>query len=446
MTCEAPIPYIASPKTNVPRPIFTTPLSLTSQFSFCGLPLRLDSYAGCAFRCTFCFARFRGGNSFGDTVRPAHPAALHRIFQSAFASEDSQAGISAQFLRRRTPVHFGGMSDPLQPAELRFRVTESFLRTLAKYQYPTVLSTRSKLVASEPYVSLLKAIGHVVVQFSFCSTRDAVAAQFEQHSPSPTELLSTMSILANNGIRVGCRWQPYIPGTSESAEEFVSRVASTGCHHVALEHLKVPVERNHPLWRTLIKSSGRDFYFEYKSMNALRDGREFVLPAHAKLPAILDTAKVVRARGLTFGAADNEFQYLSDTGCCCSGVDQFPGFQNWFKHQIGYAVRKCIGKRITYDSISGQWTPLGSIDRYLNSHSRLSKRTKLSGSLRDHVQTRWNNPNAPGCPTSFYGVVPTSETTSTGNRIYAWDKKSIAPLLQSERRPTFAQPTPQPVE
>ena len=26
---------------------YTTPLSLTSQFFFCGLPLRLDSYRGC---------------------------------------------------------------------------------------------------------------------------------------------------------------------------------------------------------------------------------------------------------------------------------------------------------------------------------------------------------------------------------------------------------------
>jgi len=416
------------------QPLFTNPLTLTSQFSFCGLPLRLDSYAGCAFRCTFCFARFRGGNSFGDIVRPADAAALDRMFGRVFESDGLRPAIIGQFLKHRVPVHFGGMSDPFQPAELRHRVTASFLRTLARYEYPTVLSTRSKLVASERYIALLKRIGRVVVQFSFCSTRDRVAAKFEPYSASPSELLKTMSILSSNKIRVTCRWQPYIPGISEPAEEFASRVSSTGCHHVALEHLKIPVERNHPLWGDLIQAAGRDFHSEYKSMKAPRDGREYVLPPHDKLPAILETARAVRARRMTFGAADNEFQYMSDTGCCCSGVDQFPGFENWFKHQIGCAIRKCMGKRITYDSVSREWTPIGSIDRFLNSRSRLSKRTEFAGSVRDHLRVRWNNAKSPGSPASFYGVVASSQFTSSGNKIYIWDDKILKALPESPAR------------
>jgi DNA repair photolyase len=364
-------------------------------------------------------------------VRPADGAALDRLFQRAFAAGDGRAGVIAQFLRRRVPVHFGGMSDPLQPAEARYRVTESFLHTLARRQYPTVLSTRSRLAASEPYMGLLKENGTAVVQFSFCSTRDRLAARFEPRSPPPSELLKTMSALAKNGIKVACRWQPYLPGLSEPAEEFVGRVASTGCRHVALEHLKVPVERGHPLWAGLTRAAGRDFHSEYKRLDAPLDGREYVLPSRAKLRAILETAAAVRARGMTFGAADNEFQYLSDTGCCCSGVDQFTGFENWFKHQIGHAIRKCVGKRITYDAISREWAPAGSIDRYLNSRSRLSRRSELPGSARDHVRVRWNNPKAPGSPATYYGVVATSEFTSAGHRVYAWDEDAVAVLRET---------------
>lgn len=281
------------------------------------------------------------------------------------------------------------------------------------------------MVALDPYLKLLKENCHVVVQFSFCSTRDSTAAKFEPHSPPPSELLETMLTLSKAGIKVTCRWQPFIPGFSEDAEEFASRVSSSGCRHVGLEHLKIPVERNHPLWHDLIKASKRDFHFDFKSIQAPRDGREYVLPARAKLPAIVETSKAVRSRQMTFGAADNEFQYMSDTGCCCSGVDQFPGFENWFRHQIGYAVRKCRGKRITYDSISKEWTPAGSIDRFLNSRSRLSSRSKHAGSVRDHVLNRWNIAGAPGCPISFYGVVATPELTSCGNKVYAWGKEAL---------------------
>jgi hypothetical protein len=281
-------------------------------------------------------------------------------------------------------------------------------------------------------LSLLKSIRHLVVQISFCSTRDHVAVRFEPHSTPPSELLKTISILSENGIRVTCRWQPYIPGISEPPEEFAARVSSVGCRHVALEHLKIPIERNHPLWTDLTGAAGRDLHSEYKAMKAPRDGREFVLPSHAKLPTILETVKAVRARGMTFGAADNEFQYISDSGCCCSGVDQFPGFENWFRHQIGYAIRKCRGKRITYDSISREWAPIGSIDRFLNSHSSLANRTDLMGSLRDHVKARWNNPRSPSCPISFYGVTATSQTTGTGNNVYTWDEEALAGLSESE--------------
>ncbi len=51
------------------------------------------------------------------------------------------------------------------------RVTESFLRTLARYRYPTVLSTRSSLVASNRYIAWLKEIGEhsrsvLILQFA----------------------------------------------------------------------------------------------------------------------------------------------------------------------------------------------------------------------------------------------------------------------------------------
>src|SRR5260370_28435355 len=207
---------------------------------------------------------------------------LERIFRRALEPATLQAGMVAQFLRRRVPVHFGGMSDPFQPAELRHRVTESFLCTLARYRYPTILSTRSKLVASDRYIAWLKEIGHIVVQFSFCSSRDSSAATFEPYSASPSELLRAMSILAKNGFWVTCRWQPYIPGVSEPAEEFVSRVSSVGCRHVALEHLKIPVERNNPLWGKLNMAAGRDLHDEYKANTATHDGLEYWSAPHAK--------------------------------------------------------------------------------------------------------------------------------------------------------------------
>jgi len=160
-----------------------------------------------------------------------------------------------------------------------------------------------------------------------------------------------------------------------------------------------------------------------------------VLPATAKLARVREVAWVVRQHGMTFGAADNEFQYLSDTSCCCSGVDQFPGFGNWFKHQIGYALRRARGRsEIKYSLISSEWCPSGSVDRYLNSRSRLGSRNGLTGSVRAHIRARWDGLGRPGNPASFYGVVPVAGLAGGRARIYRW--ADDARELQRSLRPS----------
>ncbi len=130
---------------------------------------------------------------------------------------------------------------------------------------------------------------------------------------------------------------------------------------------------------------------------------------------------------MSFGAADNEIQYLSDTSCCCSGVDRFPGFENFFRHQIGYALHKARGADvIRYSLIAMEWAPQGSIDRYLNSKSRLSGRKSQIGSLTDHIRGRWNEPAAPGSPSSFLGVTPSGVVDSSGDIVYLWDSRISA--------------------
>ncbi len=401
---------------------YTNPLSITSQFSFCGLPFRMDTYTGCAMQCSYCFARHRGGKTYGAHVRPANPDKISGVFSRSIHREDSSPpGVIKQFIRRRVPIHFGGMSDPFQPVDRKYRVTEKVLSMLGEFQYPTVLSTKSAMAGEQPYFDLLRANPYTVVQFSFSTTRDALAQKLEPGASPPSALLAAMTRLARAGVHVTVRWQPYIPGVSEPPAEFVSRVASAGVKHMAIEHLKVPLERVSALWTKLCAVAEKDLYAEYKALGAWQDGRELVLPPAVKKERVYEVADLVRAQSMTFGAADYEFLHLSDRDCCCSGVDQFPGFENWFKFQLAYAVRRSAGADITFESIENEWQPEGSIDRFLNSQSRLSRRGSLSGTVKDHLLERWEALKSPFNPTKFWGVSATERRSSSGRRIYEWN-------------------------
>ena len=358
---------------------------------------------------------------------PARIGYLRRVFRRVFSQDPGEPGLVGEFLRRKVPIHFGGMSDPFQEIESRFRVTHDYLTTLRDADYPTIISTRGALVAHEPYLSLLREMKKVVVQFSLTSTSDKFRNQLEPYSPSSSALLRAMNRLSDAGVIVTCRWQPYVPGKSENPREFVRRVASAGAKHLALEHLKVPIDANAPAWRRFERDSGVLWRQEYKDKGAVRDGREYVLRGSEKLDTIRTVSTITKEASMTFGAADNDYQYLSDTQCCCSGVDQFPGFENWFKHQIGYAIRKSEGNLLTYESISDEWSPVASVDRFLNSHTRLGKKLGTKGTVSDHIQFRWNHPNVSGSPATFASVAPTERFTLAGFRIYRWVNRPFLP-------------------
>jgi DNA repair photolyase len=365
-------------------------------------------------------------------------SALTALVDRALSGADERQTFLGQFIKRRVPIHFGGMSDPFQPVERKYGVTREYLEVLTRYQYPTIISTRGAMVSEDEYIGLLKELKNVIVQFSFSTTRDKAAATIEPHSTPPSRLLKAMEELSTHGVAVTCRWQPYIVGFSEQPREFLDRVSEVGCKHVALEHLKVPLERRGPLWKVLRRGLGSDPLQEYREAGARRDGRELVLQGVDKLRRVLHVRASVISRNMTFGAADNELQYLSSTGCCCSGADQFAGFENWFSHQIGAAVRACTGRQITYGVVSRKWAPVGSIDRYLNSHSRLKPREQVVGTLQAHIKWRWNHDRADGNPTAFYGVIRTDKWTRAGYRIYDWDPR-VLELLPSDADYTDAQ-------
>jgi DNA repair photolyase len=400
---------------------YHTPIGLTSQFSFCGLPLRLDSYAGCALSCTYCFARLRGGNADTNKIRFANPTTVISKFKNAIDKPDLTTGVVAELIRNRTPVHFGGMSDPFQPIEAKERITYKILQFLGSLQYPTVISTKSTLPATNEYLSVLRENKNLIIQFSFSTTNDELSSIVEPTSYRPTEILKAMNTLTKNGINTTVRWQPFIPTISETPNEFVTRVANVGAKHIGFEHLKLPLERNNPLWMKLSSKLHFDVREYYKSHGATIEGREWVLPPEYKIGRALEVKSEAAMHGLTFGSADNEIQYLSDNYCCCSGVDRFKGFENWNKFQIAYAIKKSHGNPITIDLIENEWRPKGSVDKYLNSQSRMDTGTGFS-KVQDYIYERWENLNSPFNPSKFYGVVDSGVRDDKGFRIFNWSK------------------------
>lgn len=392
-------------------------ISITSQFYFCGVPFRLDSYSNCSYDCIYCFSKLRKGNYEKSKDVYADCSKLGSYLRQANKNIAS-SNIIVECLRRRMPLHWGGMSDPFQPCEQKEKVSYGLLKLLKQYNYPIIISTKSNLIIEEPYFSLLQSYPNLIVQVSLCSSDDKIRKRLESKAPSVRDRLLMISKLTSCGIKVFCRFQPIIQGVNSSDERLLRKIKRAGCGLVIVEHLKIPVEE---VSRRIFMSSkifGYNVSDYYKKVNAKVRGREYVLPSEIKLININRLKRICKKIKLKLSVADNDLQYLGDCNCCC-GLDKIKGFENWNKHNIGYAIRKGLERaRIKYNIIAQEWCPRKSVRMYLNSNVRKNNNIKT---MDGFVKKKWNEAGTINSPTDFYNIELKYKTK--GEKVYVYRKK-----------------------
>lgn len=388
-------------------------LSLTSQFYFCGLPLRLDTTPKCSLNCLYCFAMSRGGRRTSRTLI-ANPDLIQRKLTKSI--ETKQPGdILGQMLARKAPIHFGGLSDPFANASVA-RVSRALLKNFSTYDYPVVISTKNtRLLRDDATMKIIKKMRHVAVQVSFTSSHPRKTALIEPQVPSPQERLDCIEELSTEGIHIIARLQPLIPSwETEIAYNLIPQLANSGCKHVVVEYLKLPVEKNTSLMNKMFSALNWNGYDYYRENGARLVGREWILPKELILERIQPIVNAIRSNSMTYGSADYGLNNAGDTDCCC-GIDRLPGFNNWFKGNIAAVIRNARTSKVTFQHLAHNWFPTGSIKRNINSNCRLDG----LNDVLSHLKAKWNNPGSINAPDSLSGVSWNGERDAESNCIYS---------------------------
>jgi DNA repair photolyase len=392
-------------------------LSVTSQFYYCGLPLRLDSYSRCQFNCSYCFANARGGNRGSRKLRIAKVMSIRKRLERI--QDGIPRSVIDELLLHRQPIHFGGMSDPFMPVEVDASISLHLLEILAEFNYPTVVSTKSDLCTRDDYLEVLKK-GSFIIQASISTMDEKLLDQIDLGTPGPKAMIRALTILQAEGIPATCRIQPLLPGRESDAYAVIDACANAGVKHVAVEHLKLPIEKSWPGTRRLSAVINVDLRADFITSGARQVGRELILPPEQRFERILDLRCYSHKLGLTFGAADNDFLLLSDGTCCCSGIDLI---NNDFASSFGYnyieAIRRGVDDNtISIGSIDDVWCPKRSIGQYMNSHSRIKAGESGGAGIGEYIRRNWNGSVTGNSPNAFYGVLDTGEQDSEGYQLY----------------------------
>jgi len=130
-----------------------------SQIILCNLPVRFDTYSGCSHGCKYCFATKK---------KDISKIKVQETAKNLLNFINGKRDRVTTWVDWNIPIHWGGMSDPFQPVEKKFRASYEALKVFAETKYPFAVSTKGRLVADPEYVELLKA-SNVVIQISLVS-------------------------------------------------------------------------------------------------------------------------------------------------------------------------------------------------------------------------------------------------------------------------------------
>lgn len=167
----------------------------------------LNPYAGCAFRCSYCYV-------------PKFPSARHDDFTQW--GKWVEVKINAPELIRKernkvfsSSIFFSSATDPYQYLELKYRLTRRCLGELLRYRPARItMHTRSHLMLQD--IDLLKAFGDVLrVGVSITTDDESVRKEFEPGAPSFARRLSLLEGLQRAGIAAYASLSPLLPCNPE---------------------------------------------------------------------------------------------------------------------------------------------------------------------------------------------------------------------------------------
>jgi DNA repair photolyase len=193
-----------------------------------GMPFKwsINPYRGCAHSCHYCYAR--GTHTYLDLGVGDDFSGI--IFAKVNAAEVLRVELARRSWRREC-ISIGSATDPYQPAEGRFKITQGILRVLHEHHNPVSIVTKGTLILRDR--ELLAAMAEragCTVCFSVPTVDSAIWQASEPGTAPPLQRLRVMKLLAAAGVHVGVLAAPIIPGLSSTPEQLEATVRAASEH------------------------------------------------------------------------------------------------------------------------------------------------------------------------------------------------------------------------
>jgi DNA repair photolyase len=232
----------------------------------------INPYRGCEHGCVYCFARpshaYMGLSPGLDFET--------KLFAKPNAAELLAKELSHPSYKPRV-IAMGTNTDPYQPIERRYRITRSVLETLARFNHPVGIVTKSALVARDIDILAPMAARNLAKVAISVTTLDAkLAREMEPRAATPSRRLATIEALARAGIPVTVLVAPVIPSLNDvEIEKILAAAFQAGARESGYVLLRLPLELRHLVREWLLDKHPGKLDRVMSLVKSTRDGKDY---------------------------------------------------------------------------------------------------------------------------------------------------------------------------
>lgn len=274
-------------------------LNVSSKFAICGLPIRVDTYKGCTFGCTYCFSNNRKICEFDKEFQVANLDSVRKRLNRIFNQQKvNPTNFLDTLIEQRITWHCGGMSDPFQPIEKEYHITSSLIDICNQYGISILFSTKTDNL----YDANIRPDLHT---FQLSVSNVDNRRDLEPNVPDIEKRVRLYKELKKEGFRVGIRIQPFIPNISTL--DIVKMFPDAD--NFTLEGIKlVPQNREHK--EQVLRAIGME-QSAFTQMGLLN------LKPEIRLEMYKPFLEYFHEYGIPFSLADNDLHHIGTNACCC---------------------------------------------------------------------------------------------------------------------------------
>lgn len=367
----------------------------TGEIADCSMPMTMDTYSNCSYKCKYCFSQFQRGiggcgkHYLKNEVTWVNPEKFKRIF---LEPDSSQFG---EYIKARKVMQWGGLSDQFDENERKYGKTLELLRFLREIDYPVSFSTKATWWLDDSrYTELFKDNPNWNVKFSIITLEAEKARIIEAGVDSPQKRLQAIEKFSNlNAGGATLRLRPFIIGISTpSYLDLIREAHNAGATAVSTEFFCVEQrstllkEKMH-YFNELCGFDLMEFYKKYSNQQGyLRLNR------NVKRPFVVNMKNTCDELGMRFYVSDSHFKEMSCNGSCCG----LPESWNYSRGQWTQAL--LLAKKngsVRYSEVRDE------IEKYFQfkwcgaegfNTGSAEKRAKFSGmTMAQYMRWLWNN-------------------------------------------------------